>query len=187
MVLYKHLFRSGGCPVTVKMDLELHLSFKNMAGGTAGPSRRSYNTDEAVAHLVADNDSDVEQLSSETETESSSEEEIDLESNYIERNREPVRRGGVRTRGGFNQAKAAEILSNKNREKQERLKRIWKKEDKQPVIPDFTAQSGINANVNEETDTVDFLGLFLDDQFFKLLVGQTNLYTAQYNLTTSAF
>ena len=127
MVPYKHLFRSGGCRVTVKMDLELHLSFKNMAGGTAGPSRHSYNTDEAVAHLVADNDSDVEQLSSETETESSSEEEIDLESNYSERNREPVRRGGVRTTGGFNPARAAEILSNENRKELERLERIWKK------------------------------------------------------------
>ena len=36
--------------------------------------------------------------------------------NYIERNREPVRRGGVRTRGGFNRARTAEILSSKNRE-----------------------------------------------------------------------
>ena len=71
-------------------------------------------------------------------------------------------------------------MSNKNREEQERLERIWKKEDKQPVIPDFTAQSSSNANVNEETDTVDFLGLFLDDDFFKLLVDQTNLYTAHY-------
>ena len=59
-----------------------------MAGRRADPSRRSDNTDDAVAHLVADNNSDLEQLSSETETESSSEEEIDLESNYIERNRE---------------------------------------------------------------------------------------------------
>ena len=63
-------------------------------------------------------------------------------------------------------------------------KRDWKefgkKEDKQPVIPDFIAQSGINANVNEETNTADFLGLFLDDEFFKLSVDQTNLYAAQY-------
>ena len=29
-------------------------------------------------------------------------------------------------------------------------------------------------------DTVDFLGLFLNDEFFKLLVDQTNLYAAQY-------
>ena len=64
-----------------------YLSFKNMADRRGAPSRRSYNTDEAVVHLVADNDSDIEQLSSETETESSSEKEIDLESNYIERNR----------------------------------------------------------------------------------------------------
>ena len=54
---------------------------------------------------------------------------------------EPVRRRGVRTRGGFIQARAAEILSNKNREEQERLERIWKKEDKQPVILDFTAHT----------------------------------------------
>ena len=100
--------------------------------------------------------------------------------NYIERNREPVRRGGVRTRGGSNRARSAEILSKKNCEEQERLGRIWEKEDKQPVIPDFTPQSGINANVNEETYTVDFLGLLLDDEFFKLLVNQTNPYAAQY-------
>ena len=71
-------------------------------------------------------------------------------------------------------------MSNKNREEQERLERIWKKEDKEPIIPGFTAQSGINANVNEETDTVDFLGLFLHDEFFKLLLDQTNLMAAQY-------
>ena len=71
-------------------------------------------------------------------------------------------------------------MSNKNREEQERLERICKKEDKQPVIPDFTEQSGINANFNEERDTVDFLGLFLDDEFFKILVDQTNVYAAQY-------
>ena len=54
------------------------------------------------------------------------------------------------------------------------------KRRKTTSIPDFTAQSGINANVIEETDTIDFLGLFLDDEFFKLLVDQTNLYAAQY-------
>ena len=71
-------------------------------------------------------------------------------------------------------------MLNKNHKEQKRLERIWKKEDKQPVISNFTAQNGINANVNEETDTVDFLGLFLGDEFFKLLLDQTNLYTAQY-------
>ena len=39
-----------------------HLSFKNMVDRRAGQSRRSYNTEETVAHLVADNDSDIEQL-----------------------------------------------------------------------------------------------------------------------------
>ena len=67
-------------------------------------------------------------------------------------------------------------MSNKNCKEQERLEKIWKKEDKQPVIADFAAQTGINANINEETDTVGFLGLFLDDGFFKLLVDETNLY-----------
>ena len=114
-----------------------------MADRGAGPSRRSYNTEAAVVHLVADNDSDIEQLSSETETESSSEEEIDLESNYIERIGEPVRRGGVRTREGFNRARTAGILSNKSREEQERLERIWKKDDKEPVIPDFIMEGTI--------------------------------------------
>ena len=64
-------------------------------------------------------------------------------------------------------------MLNKNHKEQKRLERIWKKEDKQPVISNFTAQNGINANVNEETDTVDFLGLFLGDEFFKLLLDQT--------------
>ena len=51
-----------------------YLSYKDMTDRRAGPCRRSYNTDKAVAHLVADNDSDIEQLSSETETEPFSEE-----------------------------------------------------------------------------------------------------------------
>ena len=45
-----------------------------MADRTAGPSSHFYNTDGALEHLVDDNDSDIEQLSPETETESSSEE-----------------------------------------------------------------------------------------------------------------
>ena len=80
----------------------------------------------------------------------------------------------------FYRARAVEILSNKNHKEQVIGKNVEKKEQKQPVIPDFTAQSGINANVNEETDTVDLSGLFLDDEFFKLFVDQTNLYVAQY-------
>ena len=120
-----------------KNGFRTYLSFKNMVDRRAGPSRRSYSSGEAAAHLVADNDSDIEQLSSETETESSYEEDIDLESNYIERNRETVRRGGVHTRGGFNRARAAEIVSNKNCKEQERLERIWKKEDKQSGIPNL--------------------------------------------------
>ena len=64
-----------------------YFSFKNMADRRGTPSKRSYNTDEAVAHLVVDNDSDIKQLSSEAETELSSEKERNLESNYIERNR----------------------------------------------------------------------------------------------------
>ena len=72
----------------------------------------------------------------------------------------------------FYRARAAEILSNKNHKEQVIGKNLEKKEEKQPVIPDFTAQSGINANVNEETDTVDLLDLFLDDEFFKLFVDQ---------------
>ena len=71
-------------------------------------------------------------------------------------------------------------MSNKNHKEQVIGKNLEKKEQKQPVIPDFTAQSGINANVNEEMDTVDLSGLFLDDEFFKLFVDQTNLYVAQY-------
>ena len=54
-----------------------------MTDRRAGPCRRSYNTDKAVAHLVADNDSDIEQISSETG--SISDEEIYLELNYNEK------------------------------------------------------------------------------------------------------
>ena len=45
-----------------------------MTDRRVGPCRHSYNTGKAVAHLVPDNDSDIEQLSSETETEPFSEE-----------------------------------------------------------------------------------------------------------------
>ena len=54
----------------------------------------------------------------------------------------------------------------------------WKQQDGTPTIPD-TAESKINADLSEEPTPIDFLNLFFDD-FYNLLVTQTNLYAQQY-------
>ena len=52
--------------------------------------------------------------------------------------------------------------------------------DREPQIPPFTSTPGIQVALPNEPRAGDFMRLFLDDEFFDLLVTQTNLYTIQY-------
>ena len=55
-----------------------------------------------------------------------------------------------------------------------------KREDSPPTIPEFTTNSAIHAKLPEDPVPIDFLDIFLDEEFYNYLTHQTNLYAAQY-------
>ena len=56
----------------------------------------------------------------------------------------------------------------------------------EPKIHEFTADTGLQVLLDPNTATLlDFLNLFLTDEFFQLISGQTNLYAEQYIEATS--
>ena len=52
--------------------------------------------------------------------------------------------------------------------------------DREPNVPPFTGTPGIKVPLPNNPSTGDFLNLFLTDEFFDILVEQTNLYAIQY-------
>ena len=60
------------------------------------------------------------------------------------------------------------------------LEDTWKRKDSRPHIPEFTSKSSINAELPDDPTPLDFLDLFLDEEFYEYLTTQTNLYAAQY-------
>lgn len=56
----------------------------------------------------------------------------------------------------------------------------WTSNDQEPQIHPFAARSGIQVQLPNNAGAGDYLSLFLTDEFFDLLVVQTNLYAAQY-------
>ena len=148
-------------------------------GSTLSSRKRSYNTDEAVFAILADDDSDNETLEEETVDEDSSSSEND--ENQVPApiaapvRGAPVRR--IRTRGGVR----ISISRNKMKEQQKRvLEDKWKTEDHPPVIPDFTGNHGLKVDLPPEPSPMDFFELFLDGAFCEHLKTQTNLYAQQY-------
>lgn len=49
-----------------------------------------------------------------------------------------------------------------------------------PTIPEFTATSAIHAKCLQDPVPINFLGIFLDKEFYNYLTHQTILYAAQY-------
>ena len=150
-----------------------------------------------IEGIFADKDSEFED--SESETEESDSGQTEEESGTQERNEtaveenvatEPPTRGsnrgrmrgrGVRTRGGIrNNQPRLDAKSVAKANKESALETKWKNEDHPPNIPDFTGESKINVDLPEEPTEIDFLDLFLDDEFFTMLTTQTHLYAVQY-------
>ena len=67
-----------------------------------------------------------------------------------------------------------------NQRSETKLEERWKREDNPPVIPDFTAQSIINADLMDDSQPLEFLDLFLDYDLYMYLTAQTNLYATQF-------
>ena len=90
------------------------------------------------------------------------------------------RRRGNRSRAtaGLSQVKAAKEAE---KERKELVKEdFWKRDDHPPTIPPFTGDSKINIVIEDGTQPLDIASFFLDDNFYELLVTQTNLYANQY-------
>ena len=60
------------------------------------------------------------------------------------------------------------------------LEAKWKNVDQEPQIPPFSSTQGIQVALPNDPRAGDFMRRFLDDEFFDLLVTQTNLYAMQY-------
>ena len=68
-----------------------------------------------------------------------------------------------------------------NRQQEDALLEIqWTLNDRQPRILQFTARQGLQVQLPNNAGAGEYLSLFLTDEFFYLLVEQTNLYAAQY-------
>ena len=74
----------------------------------------------------------------------------------------------------------ASIASSGKQLEKEKLYEGWKSEDNASIIPEFTAPRKINAELSDDLDTIEYIDLFLDDEFFDLVTMQANLYAAQY-------
>ena len=161
------------------------LIFKYKSNMAARPRRM--NVEEALAEIFADRDSDLSDESdqesedvseysgnsseSDDEEESQNEEEDGLiDASDSESEEDSVRannvdqqrgRGHPRgpARGGHGAARGGPARAE---------------------VPAFTGNSGIKVPLPNDPSTGDILSLFLTDEFFDMLVEQTNLYAAQY-------
>ena len=84
----------------------------------------------------------------------------------------------IETRGGLRHASTnikVDALS-----KYLELKKKWKREDDQPLIPPFTGEAKINTDVPKDTEISFLANIFLTDELFGIISHQTNLYAHQY-------
>lgn len=84
------------------------------------------------------------------------------------------RRGRARGARGAQQPRGQQIVQQADLEAQ------WLPVDREPNVPPFTGTPGIKVPLPNNPSTGDFLNLFLTDEFFDILVEQTNLYAIQY-------
>ena len=84
------------------------------------------------------------------------------------------RRGRARGARGARQPRGQQIVQQADLEAQ------WLPVDREPNVPPFTGTPGIKVPLPNNPSTGDFFNLFLTDEFFDILVEQTNLYAIQY-------
>ena len=100
-----------------------------------------------------------------------------------------ARAGPMRARGGRGAVRASRGTARGARgvrgarvdpAQQAALEAQWVSVNREPSVPAFTGNSGIKAPLPNDPSTGVILSLFLTDEFFDILVEQTNLYAAQY-------
>ena len=158
--------------------------------------KRSYSTQEVLEQIFADHDSDEEEENElindilEDDSRCDDEEENDND----EPSDEPLyflnkvrtrggpnpslnRRRGARTRGG---GQGSSSRGESKEQKQNRLEEKWKAEDMEPIVPIFTGNSGVQVTISEIPGALEIFKLFATDDFYDILVEQTNLCASQY-------
>ena len=156
--------------------------------------KSSFSTNKAVNFVLADDGSASNFDSSGSEV---SIEEFTDDDDYLNVRNQPLlevaqrgscrtrgtinnfRRPGIQTRGGSN-ARMEKINDTKLRQ-EKKIEDSWSKTDTEPKTHEFTADTGLQVLFDPNTATLlDFLNLFFADEFFQLILGQTNLYAEQY-------
>ena len=156
-------------------------------------SHRSYTSEEVLAEIFADPDSDfdgesssdesyTEEVLSESTESSESDESNKLSENDAQENTPRPACGGGRGRARQHNG-AAGCGARRNQQQEDALlEQQWTSNDRQPRIPAFTARTGLQVQLPNNAGVSDYLTLFLTNEFFDLLVEQTNLYAAQYKM-----
>ena len=164
--------------------------------------QRVYTSDEVLDEVFADADSEYDENSDDSDfydpsssgespdeenagenDGEASEEDDSYQPQLIARGRAAVRgnqgarRGRGRGRGGRGRGN---VVRRTSEEEERLLEAKWRAVDQDPQIPDFTATPGIKVQLPDEAGAGDYMKLFFTDEFFDLLVTQTNLYASQY-------
>ena len=147
-----------------------------MASVTNTLNLKSFVAEEVIEGVFADADSADESITSESETETSTSEEDD-ESGAppTKTHLNNARKRGTRTRVGLSRTSLAQKKRSSKEAERVSLEDTWKWKDSRPHIPEFTSKSSINAELPDDPTPLDFLDLFLDEEFYEYLTTQTNL------------
>ena len=165
----------------IKFRKHMQTFFFKMASVTNTSNLKSLTVEELIEGVFADANSADEAITSESETETSTSEEDD-ESGAppTKTHQNNARKRGPRTRGGLSRTSLAQKKTASKEAERVALEDTWKRKDSRPHIPEFTSKSSINAELPDDSTPLDFLDLFLDEEFYKYLTTQTNLNAAQY-------
>ena len=82
-------------------------------------------------------------------------------------------RRGIRSRGSSNSS--GRKTDDSKTQKEQYLETEWKHKDHQPDIPLSTNQPKLNVDMPENADMIEFLDIFLDEEFCNIITTQTNL------------
>lgn len=156
-----------------------------MASSSDARAQQNYTTEEVINAVFADDDSEDEDFAVPSEEESTEESSGEESSDNEFVPPAPVVKR-CRTRGGkVNNPAVPRKQTSKEQQKiakEVELEHRWKHQDDGdfPIIPEFTADSKINAHLPEDPTPIDVFNLFFDDDLYNLLTTQTNLYAHQY-------
>ena len=139
---------------------------------------------DTVSYVLADHDSDLSHSDFEhSESESSSDEDQQHVVNEVATPnfwRRIRARSGINSRNTTPQGRERCVNQVTQHDREMQLEDTWSRNDRDPVIHEFSTNPGIQANFDKENATVvDYLKLFIKEDFYELISVQTNLCAGQ--------